>query len=141
MKTTQEETPRRFLLRSIKIDHGDKVAVGGKNVYPEEIENNFQLYDEIEQIMVHGYQEDPQKKIEQIEALVYPNHELFQEQLDRGETGRKAIEDRINAIVGEVNHDMTPYQRINRVRLLDEPMEMTTTKKIKRHVVEDENSD
>ncbi len=114
------------------------VTEGGKNVYPEEIENNFQLYDEVEQIMVRGYQDDPHKKVEQIEALIYPNQELFEQQLQRGEAGRKAIEERVNAIVAEVNHEMTPYQRINRVELLDEPMEMTTTKKIKRHAVEGE---
>ncbi|TVR30788.1 MAG: long-chain fatty acid--CoA ligase [Spirochaetaceae bacterium] len=114
------------------------VTEGGKNVYPEEIENNFQLYDEVEQIMVRGYQDDPHSKVEQIEALIYPSQELFEQQLQRGEAGRKAIEERINEVVAEVNHQMTPYQRINRVVLLDEPMEMTTTKKIKRHSVEGE---
>ena len=114
------------------------VTEGGKNVYPEEIENNFQLYDEVEQIMVRGYQDDPHDRVEQIEALIYPNQELFEQQLRRGAAGRTAIEERINAIVAEVNQQMTPYQRINRVQLIDEPMEMTTTKKIKRHAVEDQ---
>ncbi len=117
------------------------VTEGGKNVYPEEIENNFQLHEEIEQIMVRGYQQDEASRVELIEALVFPNQELFKEQLAAGDEGRKAIVDRINAIVAEVNHDMPPYQRIRRVEVLDEPMEMTTTKKIKRHVVTEEDQD
>ena len=31
------------------------VTEGGKNVFPEEIEDKFQLYDEVEQILVKGY--------------------------------------------------------------------------------------
>ncbi|TVQ39875.1 MAG: long-chain fatty acid--CoA ligase [Spirochaetaceae bacterium] len=114
------------------------VTEGGKNVYPEEIENGFQLYEEIEQIMVRGYQQDPHQKVERIEALVYPNPELFQDQLQGGQRGRMAVEKRVNEIVAEVNREAAPYQRISRVQVLDQPMEMTTTRKIKRHAVQDE---
>jgi len=48
---------------------------------------------------------------------------------------RDEIETRIQEIVKEVNADLLPYKRIGRVTLLDEPMEMTTTKKIRRHKV------
>jgi len=37
--------------------------------------------------------------------------------------------------VDTVNRDLLPYQRIKRITVLNEPMEMTTTKKIKRHAV------
>lgn len=39
------------------------------------------------------------------------------------------------AIVAEVNRDLLPYQRIKKVTVLAEPLEMTTTKKIKRHAI------
>ena len=42
------------------------------------------------------------------------------------------IKERIDAIISEVNQRLLPYQRIERVTILGEPMEMTTTKKIKR---------
>jgi long-chain acyl-CoA synthetase len=53
------------------------VTEGGKNVFPEEIENEFQLYDEMEQILVRGFIADKKMKSEGIEALVYPNLEVL----------------------------------------------------------------
>jgi long-chain acyl-CoA synthetase len=107
------------------------VTEGGKNVYPEEIENEFQLFDEIDQILVRGFVQDKKMKIEVIEALVYPNAESFKSS-DGIEIGKETIKLRIEKIIAEVNQRLLPYQRIERVVILDEPMEMTTTKKIKR---------
>jgi len=45
------------------------------------------------------------------------------------------IEARIKHIVDEVNAKLLPYQRISKITILTEPLEMTTTKKIKRHTV------
>jgi long-chain acyl-CoA synthetase len=114
------------------------VTEGGKNVYPEEIENEFQLFEEIEQILVRGFVLDKKMKTEDIEALVYPNPEFFKNL--PGTEGEKTvskeeIKARIEKIIAEVNQRLLPYQRIARVRILDEPMEMTTTKKIKRDAV------
>jgi long-chain acyl-CoA synthetase len=110
------------------------VTEGGKNVYPEEIENEFQLFDEIDQILVRGFVQDKKMKIEGIEALVYPNPEAFK---DAGGAvqGKEAIKSRIEKIIDEVNQRLLSYQKIERTTLLDEPMEMTTTKKIKRDAV------
>jgi long-chain acyl-CoA synthetase len=102
------------------------VTEGGKNVYPEELENHFQLFDEIEQILIRGYTNPANPQTEQIEALVYPNTEIC--------TGTAAeTEKLIRGRVGEVNKQLLPYQRINQVTVLGEAMEMTTSKKIKRH--------
>jgi long-chain acyl-CoA synthetase len=38
----------------------------------------------------------------------------------------------IEDIISVVNQRLLPYQRIERTIILDEPLEMTTTKKIKR---------
>jgi long-chain acyl-CoA synthetase len=106
------------------------VTEGGKNVYPEEIENEFQLYDEIEQVLIRGYLLDAKMKTEGIEALIYPNPEF------KNEAGQKPsaeeTKNRINAIIAEVNLRLLPYQKIGRTEILEKPMEMTTTKKIKR---------
>jgi len=106
------------------------VTEGGKNVYPEEIENEFQLYEEIEQILIRGYVQDKKTKSETIEALVYPNPEFKNEK--GAAPSAVEIKDRINAIISEVNQRLQSYQKIDRVVILDKPMEMTTTKKIKR---------
>jgi long-chain acyl-CoA synthetase len=102
------------------------VTEGGKNVYPEEIENEFQLYGEIDQILVRGYKTDKKSINEHIEALIYPDMTTF------GAAGKADIKARINAIVVEVNKRLLPYQKIEKVTLLDERLEETTTKKIKR---------
>ncbi|MDR2729686.1 MAG: AMP-binding protein [Treponema sp.] len=106
------------------------VTEGGKNVYPEEIENEFQLFEEIEQILIRAYFHDKEKKNEGIEALVYPNPEFKDE---KGEIPLKDdMKTRIDGIISEVNQRLQPYQKIGRTVILDTPMEMTTTKKIKR---------
>jgi len=109
------------------------VTEGGKNVYPEEIENEFQLYDEIDQILIRGFMIDAKMKSEGIEALVHPNPEFKNE---KGEIpSKEAMKVRIDQIISEVNLRLQPYQKINRVEILAKPMEMTTTKKIKRTVL------
>ena len=106
------------------------VTEGGKNVFPEEIENEFQLFEEIEQIMVCGYLIDQEMKNEGIKALVYPNQEYKNA---KGETPSKAdVKARIDSIVSEVNQRLQPYQKITKVEILEKALEMTTTKKIKR---------
>jgi len=106
------------------------VTEGGKNVYPEEIENEFQLFEEIEQIMIRGYLIDSELKSEGIEALVYPNQEIKDE---KGENmSKEKMKKRIDSIISEVNQRLQPYQKITKVEILDKALEMTTTKKIKR---------
>jgi long-chain acyl-CoA synthetase len=99
------------------------VTEGGKNVFPEEIEDKFQLYDEVEQILVRGFVLDEKMKTEGIEALIYP-----------GDTAA-AARSRYQEIIDEVNRSLKAYQKINRFTILEEAMEMTTTKKIKRFAV------
>jgi long-chain acyl-CoA synthetase len=104
------------------------VTEGGKNVYPEELENCFQLFGEIEQILIRGYTPPGSRHAEEIEALVYPNPEIL--------TGSaEEIKNHVQVLVDEVNKNLLPYQRISRVTILDAAMEMTTSKKIKRHAV------
>jgi long-chain acyl-CoA synthetase len=110
------------------------VTEGGKNVYPEEVENEFQLFEEIDQILVRGYVADKKLKIEVIEALVYPNAEVLKDAAGAA-LPKEAVKCKIEAIITDVNQRLLPYQKIVRTVILDEPMEMTTTKKIKRDSV------
>ncbi len=105
------------------------VTEGGKNVFPEEIEDKFQLYDEIEQVLVRGYIKDKKNMSEEIEALIYPSEEM------RGKYVQAELEERIREIVSEVNKTLQQYMWITSIKVLEEPLEMTTTKKIKRYKV------
>lgn len=111
------------------------VTSGGKNVYPEEIEDAFQLYDNVKQITVRGYYKDGDTTSEEIEALIYPADELFQK--FNCERSMESIQDdivtEIHSIVGKVNKTLQPYSQISKITILKEPMEMTTSLKVKRN--------
>ena len=110
------------------------VTDGGKNVYPEEIENEFQLFfNEIDQILIRGYMMDENLKKEGIEALIHPNPEL--KKADGQPYSADELKSMMEKIVAGVNMRLLPYQKIARVVMLDKPMEMSSTKKIKRFTV------
>ena len=107
------------------------VTEGGKNVFPEEIEDMFQLYGEIEQILIRGFQQKKDVPCECIEAVIYPSKDFYKDKGMSAEDIRKDIE----RIIAEVNKNLVGYKKIEKLTILDEPMEMTTTKKIKRATV------
>jgi len=110
------------------------ITESGKNVYPEEIENEFQLFfNEIDQIMVRGFVVDEKMKKEGIEALIHPNPELRNE-ADKPYSPEE-LKAKMDKIVSTVNQRMPGYKKIDRVVILDKPMEMSSTKKIKRFTV------
>jgi long-chain acyl-CoA synthetase len=112
------------------------VTEGGKNVFPEEIEDHFQLYSEIETICVLGYLLDKKSKSEGIRALIYPAEKYRNDmQKEHGDKAQAKVEEHMQRIVGEVNKELQSYKKITRVTVVDEPLEMTSTKKVKRFVV------
>lgn len=108
------------------------VTEGGKNVYPEELENRFQLYPEIDQILIKGYLENKEIVSEMIEALIYPEQDWLAKLDSDPVNAVKVAKAHMDGIVEEVNQKLLPYQKITRVVMLKEPLEMTTTKKVKR---------
>jgi long-chain acyl-CoA synthetase len=109
------------------------VTEGGKNVYPEEIENEFQLFPEVEQVMIRGFMADKAARTEGIEALIFPSKDFFEAKGTATDPDKTA--ERMKAIVAEVNSRLLPYQRIQKTTVLDKALDMTTTKKIKRNSV------
>ncbi len=110
------------------------VTEGGKNVFPEEIEDHFQLDQQIEQIMVRGYIANKETKSEGIEAVIFPNSEYFD---SKGIYNSEKIVDELKDVIQSHNRELLPYKRIQRLRVVDQPLEMTTTKKIKRPKIEE----
>ncbi len=106
------------------------VTEGGKNVFPEEIEDHFQLYDDIDQVCIIGYTADKALRSEGIRAIILPSQGYLKKESDEA-----AVEKHMNDIVAEVNRELQSYKKITRVTVADHPMPMTSTKKIKRFEV------
>ncbi len=107
------------------------VTEGGKNVYPEEIEDAFQTYTNVEQILVRGFQQKKDVPCECIEAVIYPSPDYYKA---KGFTPEQIKAD-IEATVKTVNQNLMIYKKIEKITIIDKPMDMTTTKKIKRNTV------
>ncbi|MDR1748886.1 MAG: long-chain fatty acid--CoA ligase, partial [Spirochaetaceae bacterium] len=84
---------------------------------------------------VQGYEKVKGSKAEEIEALVYPSDELYKRlNVMRGTSEAvDPIHTAIEEIIEKVNRGLQPYQRISKIVILDAPLEMTTTKKVKRN--------
>ena len=110
------------------------VTEGGKNVFPEEIEDHFQLYFDVEQICITGYIKNKAEKSEGIAAIIYPSAEARKNHKDDLQTY-------FESIVSEVNKTLQSHKKITKTIIADEPLEMTSTKKVKRFVVSKQYKD
>ncbi len=104
------------------------VTEGGKNVFPEEIEDMFQLYAPVNQILIRGYQEKKNVPAECIEAVVFPDETYFKE-------NDVPIQETIDDIIKSVNKELSGYKKITKTTIIDKPMVMTSTQKIKRNLI------
>ncbi len=105
------------------------VTEGGKNVFPEEIEDKFQLYNEIEQCAIIPYTISRELKSEGIRIVIHPSGQYMKDHTM--EECAKHMEE----VVETVNRDLQSYKKITMITLSDEPLPMTSTKKIKRFEV------
>ena len=86
----------------------------------------------IEQILVRGFQQKKDVPCECIEAVIYPSKDYYKEKgFDKDQ-----IKADIEETVKTVNASLMIYKKIEKITILDEPMDMTTTKKIKRNLVQ-----
>lgn len=113
------------------------VTANGKNVYPEEIENELSNSPFIAEVMVYGHKID--ETSEEVYAMIYPD----QEALDNyaAEAGKpplnvQEVEALIRKEVLEQGKQLADYKRVKRFTLREDEFPKTTTRKIKRFVVE-----
>ncbi|HAL18300.1 MAG TPA: long-chain fatty acid--CoA ligase, partial [Spirochaetaceae bacterium] len=104
------------------------VTSGGKNVFPEEIENEFQLYEDVEEVMIAGYA--MQDGSEGIMAVVQPPDALIKQFAD----DKESCVARIQKTIDEVNRTLATYKKISKLVVTYDPFPMSSTKKIKRPV-------
>lgn len=113
------------------------VTPNGKNVYPEEVENELLHSPLIAEVMVYGHKVSA--TAEEVHALIYPNQEGLDDY--RQEKGlpplnQREIEDLIRQEVLEAGKRLADYKRIKRFTLREDEFPKTTTRKIKRFAVE-----
>jgi len=112
------------------------VTSNGKNVYPEEVEEALLGSPYVAEAMVYGHKEGTS---EEVYAIIYPDPEALDRLAkERGLSSliqsevEKLIRDEINAAC----RNLADYKRIKRFSLREDEFPKTTTRKIKRYVVE-----
>lgn len=110
------------------------VTPGGKNVYPEEIEELINESDFVLESLVIGIPESQHSKGENIYAYVVPNYEFFDTycNLNNLELTDELVEECIGKHMREVNAKLPDYKKIRDFRIRREEFAKTSTKKIKR---------
>ena len=103
------------------------VLPGGKNVFPEEVEEYLKPIELIEECVVLGREKDGDVVIT---AIVYPNATVAQAM---GLKDDEAIQARIKEEIRKVNRQLIGYKQIRKVDFRSEPFEKTSTRKIKRY--------
>lgn len=116
------------------------VTKGGKNIFPEEIEEVIKKNPLVKETIVHGVND---KKIGNVivAADIQPNYELLAEQ--KGEMTDSEVYYFFRDLIDEINKTMPPYKAIKRINIHREDFAMTTTRKVKRYgnFVEGEEND
>ena len=113
------------------------VTPNGKNVYPEEVENEILKSPYVAEVVVYAHKSD--LVAEEIRAVVYPNREALEEYAaHQGEvslSGAK-VETLLSGEVTRACQKLAAYKRVKKVTIRDEELPKTTTRKIKRYEVE-----
>jgi len=109
------------------------VTRGGKNVFPEEVEEKLCKSVFIEEAMVFSPDDS------QIQALIFPNIDEVKIEIEK--SGKEFNDDTcrefIHKEIRETNKKLEAYKKVSKFELREEEFPKTTTKKIKRHLFKD----
>ncbi len=109
------------------------VTAAGKNVYPEEIENELNRSSYILESMVYGRVSDSAKG-EEVCAIIVPDHEFIAASFSGEQIGDERLHGLISGEVKKTNRALASYKRIKSFEIINEELPKTSTKKIKRHL-------
>ncbi len=113
------------------------VTPNGKNVYPEEVENELLSSPFIAEAMVYGHKVSP--SAEEVYAMIFPNQDTvddYARENDLYPMTEEQLEKLIRSEVLEVGKRLADYKRIKKFTLRESEFPKTTTRKIKRFAVE-----
>ncbi len=112
------------------------VTAGGKNVYPEEVETVLLKSPYIQEVLVVGAY-DPEKKKEDIHAIVYPNFDVVREYFEQQGVRNPTMDDIYKLIDREIDtycSELAEYKRVKKFTIREEEFPKTTSMKIKRYL-------
>lgn len=112
------------------------VTPNGKNVYPEEVENELLKSPFIAEVMVYGHKVGT---AEDVHAVIYPNQEALDDYWRANNTGPITVADVQTVMKREVLsacNNLADYKRVKKFTLREDEFPKTTTRKIKRFEVE-----
>ena len=112
------------------------VSTGGKNIYPEEIENHFANSRIISEILVLG-RKDPARGGEFIFAVVVPNKETLAQDHGNKAEDEAFVKKQVKAEIEKVNRGLAPYKKISDFMLRSAEFEKNAQKKIRRFMYKD----
>lgn len=113
------------------------VTPNGKNVYPEEVENELLKSPLVAEVMVYGHRIDATS--EEVHAQIFPDQDAldaYAEAEGMPPLDLAAVEALMRREVLRAGQGLADYKRVKRFTLRDEEFPKTTTRKIKRFVVE-----
>lgn len=116
------------------------VARNGENVFPEEIEDKVNKIPFVLESVIYGGKD--KNNDEEIRVMIVPNAETFIEyaQQNKVEVTTELIEKIVNEEIRSLNTQLPGHQQIKKVKTRDKEFEKTTTQKIKRHLIQQEDS-
>jgi long-chain acyl-CoA synthetase len=113
------------------------VTPNGKNVYPEEVENELLKSPFIAEVMVYGHRVGTAS--EEIHAIIYPEQEALDNQcrIDGNCPMSEAdVETLLRVEVQNACNVLADYKRVRKFTIREDEFPKTTTRKIKRFAVE-----
>ena len=107
------------------------VTKAGKNVYPEEVEEELLRSPYIAEVMVYG-KSNPETKREEVHAIIYPNYE----ELEKGNTKDEEVIRIIDAEIKKHCDKLADFKRVKDFEIRKEEFPKTSTRKIKRFMIQ-----
>ncbi len=116
------------------------VARNGENVYPEELEDRVNKIPYVLESVIYGRKDE--KNDEEIRVMIVPNAEAFIEHAQKNnvEVTTAYIEKTLNDEIRKLNTQLPGHQQIKKVKIREKEFEKTTTQKIKRYLIQQEDS-
>lgn len=113
------------------------VTANGKNVYPEEVEQELLQSPFIAEVMVYGHK--VKATVEEVHAMIYPDQDALDDYFrkqNQAVASERDVEQVIRREVLEYGRNLADYKRVRRFTLREDEFPKTTTRKIKRFAVE-----